>query len=116
MPPRRTSQTHAMNLRHHLYCAEPGATYNTYPGSLGKPVPVAYTRAELDANREDRDRALIEWAEADPEGFGLWSAAQAAVTEGDDGPLTSGWSAMIRDEHGLRIADPCAYCRECRTR
>lgn len=111
----KTSQTIAMNLRFHLYVSTPGAVYNTYPVSPARPVPVPYTREELDTNAVERDRVLVEWAEVDPEGFAAWSAAQAAVTEGDDEPLKSGWSAMML-EGGLKVADPCVYCRECRSR
>lgn len=113
---RRTSQTIAMNLRFHLYASTPGAVYNTYPRDLCSPVPVPYTRAELDNNREARDRMLVEWAEVDPEGFASWSAAMGAVVDGDDAPLGSGWSRLLLERKGLKIVDPCAHCRECRPR
>lgn len=110
-----SSQLHAMNLRHHLYASTPGATYNTYPnGPTRSPVPVPYTRQELDANREIRDRALVAWAKADPDGFNTWSDATGAVLDGDDTHLQSGWSAGLLREEGLKIVDPCAHCRECR--
>lgn len=111
-----TSQTMAMNIRFHLYASTPGAVYNTYPNGpvTFAAVPVEYTRQELDANREVRDRMLTRWAEADPEGFASWSDAMGAVQGGDDTPLQSGWSAQLLEDEGLRIADPCAHCRECR--
>lgn len=111
----RTSQTIAMNLRHLLYASTPGAVYNTYPsGPTGSPTLTPYTRQELDTNREACDRTLIQWAEADPDGFTSWSAATAAVVDGDDSPLGSGWSSQLLEEEGLKIVDPCAHCRECR--
>mgnify|MGYP001559767573 FL=1 len=114
---RRTSQTIAMNLRFHLYASTQGAVHNTYPGGPGRPaVPVPYTRAELDSNREGRDRVLIEWAETDPDGFNAWSDAMGAVQDGDDSSLRYGWSSQLLEEEGLKIVDPCAHCRECRSR
>lgn len=113
---RRTSQTIAMNLRHHLYTSTQGAVYNTYPNGPARPVPFPYSRQELDTNREARDRALTEWADTDPEGFISWSAATAAVQEGDDSPLETGWSSQLLEDEGLKIVDPCAHCRECRAR
>lgn len=111
----RTSQTIAMNLRFHLYVSTPGAVHNTYPDGPGRrPVPVPYTRQELDVNAVGRDRALTEWSVADPDGFTSWSDAMGAVQDGDDSPLESGWSRQLLEEEGLKIVDPCAHCRECR--
>lgn len=113
---RRTSQAIAMDLRFHLYASTPGAVYNTYPDGPGRtPVPVPYTREELDANAVQRDHVLTEWSQIDPDGFASWGDATGAVQDGDDAPLSSGWSAIVREE-GLKIVDPCAHCRECRGR
>lgn len=112
MPP--TSQTMAMNLRQYLYMSEPGAVYNAYPDGSRRPVTMLYTDAERAEHVKTRDRALDAWRKIDPEGHHAWHLATVAVQGGDDSPLREGWSAMIREEYGLKIVDPCAYCRECR--
>jgi hypothetical protein len=112
---RRTSQTIAMNLRFHLYVSTPGATYRTSLRTpTGQPATTQYSRQEIDANAKERDRVLVEWAEVDPEGYRAWHLATVAMQGGDESALAEGWSAMILEEHGLKIVDPCAYCQSCR--
>ncbi|ARX87867.1 hypothetical protein SMD44_07349 [Streptomyces alboflavus] len=112
----RLSQAIAMDLRYHLYASEPGAVYNTYPKGAGRPVLVEYTDAERAANTRKRDAVLKEWQSTDPEGFRLWSEATEAVRQGDDSQLSGGWSALILEQDGMRIVDPCRYCQVCRSR
>ncbi|MEU6389943.1 hypothetical protein [Streptomyces sp. NPDC046939] len=114
---RRTSQTIAMNLRFYVYASEPGAFYNTYPnGSGARPVPVQYTEEERERHTQERDAAFAEWQEVDPEGYSLWREATAAMQEGDSSELVHGWSEMMVRRHGVRIVDPCRFCRSCRGR
>lgn len=115
---RRTSQTIAMTLRWLLYVSEPGATYNTYPNGpvSSSAVRVAYTEQERTEWAQELNRVLDEWNRADPDGFHSWKVATAAMRGGDDSALSVGWSAKMLADDGMRIVDPCAHCKECRTR
>lgn len=112
---RRQSQAIAMSLRWLLYVVEPGSEYKTYPNGSGS-VLVAYTEQEREEAARERDRLLTEWESADPDGLHSWKAETAAMQGGDDSALAKGWSALMLAENGMRIVDPCAYCRECRSR
>ncbi|MFF8367832.1 hypothetical protein ACF05W_03210 [Streptomyces lydicus] len=114
---RRQSQAIAMDLRFHLYASEPGAKRDTYPRGAGSPpVPVAYTEEEQAKHRHQRDWALEEWEATDPEGHRLWRQATASLASGNMSQIDSGWSALILERDGMRIVDPCRFCRECRMR
>ncbi|MFI5865830.1 hypothetical protein [Streptomyces sp. NPDC051546] len=103
-----------MDLRFHVYAATEGATRNTYPGPTGSPpVLVPYTVEELRGNALRRDAVLAEWAEADPTGHELWVKATGELHQ--DQELT-GWAGLKERTEGIRLADPCRYCRECRSR
>jgi hypothetical protein len=106
-----------MTLRWLLYVSESGAKYNTYPNGPGStPVLVAYTEQERAEWAQERDRVLKEWESTDPDGFHSWKVATAAMVGGDDSALSEGWSAKTLADDGMRIVDPCAHCRECRSR
>ncbi|MFI1203548.1 hypothetical protein ACH4VR_29650 [Streptomyces sp. NPDC020883] len=89
-----TSRTTAMNLRFYLYAVTPGSVYTLNPHGPA-PRTVQYTAAERADHARRLGDLLTLWQQTDPEGFALWTAATAA---------------------GDTDADPCAYCRECRTR
>ncbi|MFF8506743.1 hypothetical protein ACF064_01520 [Streptomyces sp. NPDC015492] len=73
---RRTPQTIARSVRDLLYASTPGAVYNTYPNGPGtRPVPVENTAAERAVAASLLADALIEWGEADPQGYAAWEAA-----------------------------------------
>ncbi|MEU6704701.1 hypothetical protein [Streptomyces wuyuanensis] len=113
---RRTSLAIAMSLRHYTYASEAGARYNTYPnGGTRTPdaVLVEYTPDERAANARQRDALLTEWREVDPVGHDQWRAATDALSPAE--PLT-GWAEMIRESYGVRVVDPCRFCRSCRSR
>lgn len=116
MTMRRTSQAIAMSLRGALYLASKGAMENTYPNGPGTrpvlaPVPEDVRRKYAGI----RKALLTEWRTVDIEGWRLWRNALVIVRRHEDEPL-SGWSEMVYEESGLRLADPCRYCRECRGR
>ncbi|MEU9707974.1 hypothetical protein AB0E21_05060 [Streptomyces sp. NPDC047967] len=113
---RRSSQAIAMDLRFHVYASEPGATCNTYPsGPGGLPAPLPYSAEQRAENAVKRDAVLAEWAETDPEGLGAWLRASAELSNGSRAP-EAGWAALVYERDGIRLVDPCAFCRECRTR
>lgn len=114
--PRRTSQAIAMSLRGLLYASQEGAVYNDYPNGPGRPVRVPYTSEERAENARACARVLAEWRETDPDGHRGWELATQAMRGGDRSFLAFGWSAMVHEEYGLNIVDPCAFCHPCRNR
>ncbi len=112
----RLSQAIAMDLRYHLYASDPRAVRYTYPNGRGTaPVPVAYTEEERADNTRRRDEVLAEWKATDPVGYQLWDEAMERMRAGDESDLADGWAALTLED-GVRIVDPCRYCRECRSR
>ncbi|SCD91152.1 hypothetical protein GA0115243_104768 [Streptomyces sp. ScaeMP-e83] len=113
---RRSSQAIAMDLRFHVYASEPGATCDTYPsGPGGLPVPLPYSAEQRAENALRRDAVLAEWAETDPAGHDGWRRASAELANDSSAPK-DGWAAQIFEVDGIRLVDPCAHCRECRSR
>lgn len=95
---RRTSKTIAISLRNLLYWSDRRAG-----------LPEA-DRKQWAARRQS---TLSEWREVDPEGFRIWAIAMRIARRGHV-PLT-GWAGMVEAESGIRLADPCEYCQECRS-
>ncbi|MFF4534033.1 hypothetical protein ACFY1P_32790 [Streptomyces sp. NPDC001407] len=87
------SQVIAMNLRHRIHDATPGAERWDYDPQ-GRRYARAFTREETERAAGRLADGLAEWRAADPEGYALWEAAM---------------------ESGARDADPCTFCHSCRT-
>jgi hypothetical protein len=115
---RRTSQTIAVSLRQALYLASKGATFNVYPEGPGtRPARAAIPEDVRRGYATKRQALLKEWREVDPEGFRLWKLAMAVMVRGQEKhlELLTGWAAEIQERDGIRLVDPCAYCKTCRT-
>ncbi len=112
---RRSSQTIAINLRYWVYASAEGARYNTYPSGSSGPVLAARSVEEREEAIRHRDGLLSFWREVDPEGADLFTAAVADLESVASAELT-GWAAEIYRQDGIRLVDPCRYCRECRSR
>jgi hypothetical protein len=107
----------ALNLRQVLYLSSKGATFNVYPGGPGsRPVRAAIPEADRKSYARERQELFVEWRTVDPEGFKLWRTAMAALGRGMEAhlELLTGWAAEIQETDGIRLVDPCAYCKECR--
>lgn len=87
------TQVMAMNLRHRIAEAAPGFQRYDYD-SRGKRYIRSNFPEESKRAGARLGEALHEWAAADPDGFAVWAA----------------------DLRAGQAGDPCAYCRECRTR
>lgn len=86
-----TSQVIAMNLRHRLYEVTPDAQRWDYT-SEGTRYARAFTPEEKERAAGRLADTLIQWQDADPEGYAAWE------------------DAFQSDAN----ADPCAYCANCR--
>ncbi|MCY0941925.1 hypothetical protein [Streptomyces antarcticus] len=106
-----------MTLRLYVYASEAGAKYKEYPyEQLGaKPAYVNYSEEKRESNARMRDTLLSEWRRVDPEGERLWRVAVLNL-HNDPGSQLTGWAATIFEHDGMRLVDPCVYCKECRSR
>lgn len=111
----RSSKAIAMSLRQTLYLASKGALVNTYPNGEGtRPVLAPLTEEERRKHTRERKELLTEWRSVDLEGWRLWRTALVTAHHSTEEP--EGWAGLIFEESGIRLADPCKYCRECRNR
>jgi hypothetical protein len=111
---KRQSQAIAMDLRWAHYQSSEGAHIATYPGGAGTAPVYVSTPAEIRAKAHlELWHLLNEWAETDARGYESFVRALFSLEKDGLSPL-KGWAAMVYEESGIRLVDPCAHCRECR--
>ena len=93
IPTLGTSQLIALNLRLRIHEAAPGTERWDYDPQHGR-YAREFTPEETARAAGRLADGLAEWAQADPEGYALWEAAMQA---------------------GHADAEPCDFCRACRT-